>query len=212
MKCTFFKKYISDYLNEALSEAEKKAVEQHMSRCDICAKEKKDLDRLVNTIYAQDIPDPGQSYWGSFSQRVFSQIDEQLQRKQRLPYFPLPRWAAATAAMAFIVIAVALSYFFLISPSPSLGEIEQQVVEKIQEITPEEAEGIIEEMELLYTDQIDTHQDYYLQDFHGVAANGKTEYDFEDLTEESIIPYTLLEELDESEVTLLLDQIRSEMG
>ncbi len=212
MKCTFFEKHISDYLNGALSAEEREAFEHHLSTCTSCVKEKRDLDQLVNTLREQDVPDPSQSYWDSFNRRVFSEVDEQLQGKRWLFYFPLSRWAAATAAAAIVVIAVSLFYLFLISKPPSLGDLENQIVEKIQEVTPAEAEGIAEELDLLRSDQLRLDQDFYYQEAGTVYANGNIEYNFEDLTEESIIPYTLLDELDESEVTLLLDQIKSEMG
>jgi hypothetical protein len=212
MKCAFFEKHISDYLNGSLSAEEKEAFKQHINTCRLCAQEKKNIDQLVNTIREQDVPDPGRSYWDSFNRRVFSQVDEQLHGKRWLSRFPLPRWAMAAAAAAFIVIAIAIPYLIIISQSPSLVELEDQIVEKIQEVTPAEAEGIAEELDLLRFGQLHLDQDFYFRESGTVYANGKMEYNLEDLTEESIIPYTLLDELDESEATLLIDQLKSEMG
>lgn len=212
MKCTFFKKNVSDYLNGTLSAEEQEALRQHINICSVCGKEKNDLDQLVNTIREQDVPNPGQSYWDSFNRRVLSGVDERLLRKRWLPQFPLPRWAIASFAAIFVVVAVALSYMIFISPSPSLAELEDRIVEKISEVTPLEAEGIAEELDLLRPERLRLDQDFYFQETGTVYANGKMEYNFEDLTEESIIPYTLLYELDESEAALLIDQIKLEMG
>ncbi len=212
MKCTFFEKYVSNYLSGALSAEEEKALGQHINSCSVCEKEKIDLDQLVNTIREQDVPDPGQSYWDSFNTRVFSEVDERLLRKRWLPQFPLPRWAMASVAAIFVMVAAGLSYIIFILPSPSLVELEDQIVEKISEVTPAEAEGIAEELDLIRPDQLHLDQDFYFQEPGTVYANGKMEYNFENLTEEGIIPYTLLYELDESEAALLIDQIKLEMG
>jgi hypothetical protein len=212
MKCTYFEKHIGDYLNGALSSEERESFEHHVSRCALCAKEKESLDQLVNTLQEQDIPDPGPSYWDSFNRRVNSQIDERLQRRGWLPLFPLPRWIMATTTAALIVIAAALSYLLLVSESPSLVDLENQIVEKIQEISPDEAEGVIEEMDFLRSDAFHLDESFNFQESAETYANGKIEYYFDSVTDEGIIPYTSLEELEESEASLLIDQIKSEMG
>lgn len=207
MRCTFFEKNISNYLNGTLNAAEKETFERHCDSCTGCAKEKRDLDQLMDKIYEQDVPSPGQQYWDSFNRRVFSKIDEQIQGKRWLPQFSLRRWVMATAATAFAVIVIAVSYLFWISGPPSPGRYETAVLQAIQDATPEQAEGIAEEIAPFYQEE-----SYYFQELDDLYANGKEQYTLMNVSEEAIIPYSLLDELDDSERALLIDQMKLEMG
>ncbi len=206
MGCSFFEKHVMEYLNGTLGSEVKKAFESHLASCTSCAKEKENMDRLTRRIHDQEVPEPGEQYWNSFNRKVFSKID-QLQERGWSSKILLPRWAAATIATSFIAVMAVFFYIFWISEFPSSEKYEKKILMAIQDATPDQAEGITEEMPLFSMDESP-----YFQDLDDLFANGKEEFNVESVIEEAIIPYSLLEELDESEKALLVDQMELEMG
>lgn len=86
----------------------------HVTSCKTCSDEIESLRRALEAASADEVPEPDETYWGSFNTRLKSRIDGDSRR-------PLKRWvwAAAGAAAAIAVGFWALPYGMeILKPSP----------------------------------------------------------------------------------------------
>ncbi len=117
MNCKELEKLVPLYHDGELSEAERKEFELHLSGCPECRKmlaSLATLDELVRDGEAEKVPDPGEHYWQSFSQRVTHRLSEPRHlavRRHRPKFFGLkliPYLSAGVAVVFGIIIGIDL--------------------------------------------------------------------------------------------------------
>ncbi|MFQ5766885.1 MAG: hypothetical protein ACE5ID_02750 [Acidobacteriota bacterium] len=80
-------------------------LEQHLEGCTACRDTEIRIRDLMAAMQAEDVPDPGASYWSSFSVRLHEGLARQAPA-HRLHWRPLAAWgslAAALLLMAWLV-------------------------------------------------------------------------------------------------------------
>jgi len=82
MICKDFEKLIHLYLDQKLDEQKKKEVEKHLEECQKCRERFEALKLVEEKAKGIKIPEPGDAYWESFSQRV----RERIASKQKQPF------------------------------------------------------------------------------------------------------------------------------
>jgi hypothetical protein len=82
MICKDFEKLIHLYLDQKLDEQKRKEVEKHLSECQKCREKFETLKLVEEKAKEIKIPEPGDAYWESFSQRVRQKIVS----KQKQPF------------------------------------------------------------------------------------------------------------------------------
>lgn len=107
------------YVADALEEADRARVREHLMTCADCARER----ALLRMMAEEAVPDPGEAFWSAMPGRVYRAV-QQVQRQEKdrprlnvhelLQRLALPRWAWAAAA-AGIVLAVSV---LIMHPSP----------------------------------------------------------------------------------------------
>lgn len=116
MKCVDkdIKELLPLYLEQALDDAGKKRVEQHLEECTDCREEL----GLLRAMAAETVPDPGEEFWSRMPAQVYRQVREQAANEGRRRHFwswqglfP-PRWAWASAA----VLVIAAAAWFTVRP------------------------------------------------------------------------------------------------
>lgn len=97
------------YAADALSEADRARVREHLLACADCAQEA----ALLHMITDGPVPDPGEAFWAAMPGRVYRAVQQEetrhprLDLREQLHHLVLPRWAWASAAIG-IVLAVSL--------------------------------------------------------------------------------------------------------
>ncbi len=74
MICKDFEKLIHLYLDQKLDQQKRKELEKHLSECQKCREKFETLKLVEEKTKAIKIPEPGDTYWESFSQRVRERI------------------------------------------------------------------------------------------------------------------------------------------
>lgn len=106
MKCADkdIKELFPLYLEQALDDAGKKRVEQHLEGCVDCREELV----LLRAMAAEPVPDPGEAFWSRMPAQVYRQVREQAETARNRPRFGIlqgllmPRWAWVPAAVLVI--------------------------------------------------------------------------------------------------------------
>ncbi len=116
MKCDSkdIKELLPLYLEQALDNAGKKLVEQHLEGCADCREEL----GLLRAMAAEPVPDPGEEFWSRIPSQVFRQVRKQTASESVRGHsrswqglFP-PRLAWASAA----VLVIAAAAWFMVRP------------------------------------------------------------------------------------------------
>src|SRR5512143_3404943 len=79
MDCDKTQKLLSDYLDDALSPAEKKAVDKHLGSCTQCSASLKELQRTVQVLHDLEEITPRQ--W--MTQKIMSRIKAESERNKK---------------------------------------------------------------------------------------------------------------------------------
>lgn len=154
MICKDFEKLIHLYLDGKLDEQKRKEVEKHLAECQKCREKFESLKLVEEKAKGIKIPEPGDAYWESFSQRV----RERIISKQKQPFgvkvkdffattFVLSpnrlRVAAAVASLVlvFIIGKLYIDYRGTVPERLKPVEVEAPVVEppQIEEEKPSPA-------------------------------------------------------------------------
>jgi len=97
------------------------SVLDHAGACPACAEELRRLSSLLETVSADEVPDPGAGYWETFAARVRARTGEGTPRLRRFGTAPrLSRrapWIPAAAAAAAIL---AVASFWLVATRTSV--------------------------------------------------------------------------------------------
>ncbi len=114
MNCRKAEKLISKDLDNRLSLAEKKLLEEHFKLCPACAEAKKEYSRIVRVLREEKLPQPAPGYLN----RLLTRIEE-----KPLPFFSTSliwqRWALKALPLTLILILILIGSLVLISPQPA---------------------------------------------------------------------------------------------
>ena len=108
MRCDEVRRFLSDYLEGALSAEQRQQVEQHLQACLACTQERYLLER-VPVLLRQWSPDvPSERIWTGVERRIQTSTRVRRDTARRAPTWRTPLVAATLAAAA-----IALTAFFL---------------------------------------------------------------------------------------------------
>jgi hypothetical protein len=79
-------------------------VEEHLAGCEACRSQYQGLQRVLNTLDAAPVPDPGLNYGG----KVWNRIERRISGRRRFLWLGMRQWLAA-AAMAVLLVAAFLA-------------------------------------------------------------------------------------------------------
>ncbi|MEW5807181.1 MAG: hypothetical protein AB1756_07540 [Acidobacteriota bacterium] len=207
MRCSVVNRLIFESLCGTIKTEDEKALDEHLSICRRCALEKEKMGQLLDRISRQEEVDPGEAYWGSFNERVFSKIDKRSrERRLIMPISPW-RWIAAAGAVAIFLITILFSYRYSIQKQPQIARYEMRVQEAIQEVGAEEIDDLLERVIPFYQ-----QDSLYFRSLDVLFINGKTApVSINAFNGDDFIPYFRLEEMSDSEKEKLIEQMESEM-
>ncbi len=109
MACTdkTIKELLSAYLEEAVDEAERQQVKQHLETCEDCRTELS----LLGMIADDPVPDPGEAFWVSLPGKIHRAVETQNRERKRFlnlswlrDRMAPPRWSLAAAGLALVLI------------------------------------------------------------------------------------------------------------
>ena len=99
------KELLPAYVADALEEADRARVREHLVSCSDCAQEA----ALFQMMADEPVPDPGEAFWAGMPGRVYRAVQQKETRRPRLNFLDLlqrlalPRWAWAAAAMGLVL-------------------------------------------------------------------------------------------------------------
>lgn len=102
MQCQHVKKKLERYLDNELPEMERTTVEEHLSKCAVCAEELRALKSIHGAGEMKFVPDPPPQYWGQLLQKINNRIAE-LEEKPT-------RWALILNKIQDIIWPAKISY------------------------------------------------------------------------------------------------------
>ncbi len=207
MKCEAFTTLILEEFWGSLTPGGKKALDEHLRSCPACVKEKERMTELLDEMVLQKGYDPGDAYWGSFNKRVFAKIEERSGRGHSVLALPL-RIRLVTAIVLAVTALVLLPFtyrYFLQQKEAPLYEEKLQAA--ISMASTQETDEIIERVVPFYRED-----SFYFTDLESLSAFQGSEREREEDAADGFVPYSLLEDLDDSEKEDLLSQIALEMG
>jgi anti-sigma factor RsiW len=117
------KELLPAYLEQALDQAEKLKVADHLASCDDCRTELSFLRMMAE----ETVPDPGEAFWAAMPERVSRAVQKRQTKKKAFDLsrllermvFPRWTWAAATVGTVLLIS------WFVIMPVQRKTEIPQ---------------------------------------------------------------------------------------
>lgn len=207
MKCDAFKKLILEEYWGSLTPGDRKSLDEHLRSCPACYAEKKRMIGLLNEMARQEEYDPGDAYWESFNKRVFSKIEERSEKESSMLAIPLRIrlvTAIILAVSALVLLPFTYRYFLRSKEAPFY---EEKLQAAISMASTEETYEILERVVPFYRED-----SFSFTDLESVSMLQELDTDQEEGNLDGLIPYSLLEDLDDSEKEDLLSQIELEMG
>jgi hypothetical protein len=104
------------YAADALDEADRARVREHLIACSDCTQEAALLHMM---IASEPVPDPGEAFWAGMPGRVYRAVQKEKSRprldlRELLQRLVLPRWAWASAAIGIVFVVS----WLLMHPAP----------------------------------------------------------------------------------------------
>ncbi len=128
MRCTEVKPKLADYSIGLLGEQERRAIEEHVAQCALCARELRALERVEQVLTALTPEEPPVHLW----QSIRAQIDAQSAPTRRSfwnSWFTLSRLAVGSAvAVTILLVAVYLGVPRLPDQTPQAPADAQQII------------------------------------------------------------------------------------
>lgn len=137
MECKKIEKWVSDNIDDELSEKKKKILKAHLKRCSSCRSYAKVIERIHNETKSLETPEVSPAYWEEFTSRLKTKISSSLPEKRRgkAPFLRW-KWAWAGAGLIFVIV-VGLSLYLIQNRAPqevyifsfesSLSQIYQEI-------------------------------------------------------------------------------------
>jgi anti-sigma factor RsiW len=123
LRCDEIEEFLYLYEDGELDQKEKTKVEEHIRTCPNCSKKLADLKLIRAEVKEKKVPQPPETYWESFAQRVREKIERKTKVSfgQRFSHFlktvfsysPAEiKWATAIASviLLFVVVKLFVSY------------------------------------------------------------------------------------------------------
>lgn len=167
MRCDQIERLLYLYQDGELGEKEKKEMEEHIKECPNCSKKLADLKLIRAEVKNKNVPQPPETYWESFAQRVREKIGRKTKVSfgQRFSHFlktvfsysPAEiKWATAVASVVLLFVVVKL---FVSYEKMNVTTIQQETkvertttsreeIPNVEVKTPEKKKGIVLEKEV----------------------------------------------------------------
>lgn len=105
MKCKKIEKWISDLIDEELSERKRREVEDHLQKCSLCRAYQERLERIQTTVKEVDSSQVPPDYWEEFPSRIKERISASRPRQRERRRFAWGwKWAWVGAALILVVL------------------------------------------------------------------------------------------------------------
>ena len=105
MRCDEVRRFLSDYLEGALSAEQRQQVEQHLQACIVCQHEQRMLERVPPLLRQWSPSVPSEQIWAGIAPRI--QTESRVRRRlfivRRTPLVAATLAAAAIALVAFFL-------------------------------------------------------------------------------------------------------------
>jgi len=162
---------------------------------------------MLEGISQQESFEPGDAYWNSFNERVFSKISERPFKEGWMANVPvLVRIAAVCVIIALVLISIPLLSPFLTQKSQAPSGYEEQMQKALRAARAEEASELVEKIVPFYQ-----NESLYFKTLDPFLSTSKEKPDRTHASPDEFVPYSLIDELNDSEKEALRAQIESEM-
>lgn len=139
MKCKEIEKWLSDLIDEELSERKRKEVDDHLQKCSLCRAYQEKLERIQTTVKEVDSGRVAPDYWEEFPSRIKDRISSfRPRQRERSPFAWGWRWAWVGAALILVIfMGLYLMHFqpraeqevYVFSFEDSLAQVFQEIGE-----------------------------------------------------------------------------------
>jgi len=126
ISCRKVKRWIVDYLEEALPEDKKTLFEEHLSKCSQCAQEIEALVKTQKLVRLKAVEEMPEGFWVHYLPRLKRRLEEK--PLPRLKWRPVPALALATVTALVLLIVVTTSLFR--APGLTLENLPREVLAK----------------------------------------------------------------------------------
>ncbi|NQU07683.1 MAG: zf-HC2 domain-containing protein [Candidatus Abyssubacteria bacterium] len=134
MNCPDAKKLLVDYSEDTLSERKRRAVESHLSGCELCRGELSQIERLKERLSSMEAPEPDEKFWQRFGGKLSRRLEGEEAPSGRRLSWQVGAPLAAVAAAAIVVVLSLLVFSGkdrlpqtgpeLVREAPSVGTIQ----------------------------------------------------------------------------------------
>ncbi len=104
MNCPDANKLLVDYSEDALSERKRRAVESHLSGCELCRGELSQIEKLKERLSSMEAPEPDAEFWQRFGRKLSRRLEGEEAPSGRRLSWQVGAPLAAVAAAAIVVI------------------------------------------------------------------------------------------------------------
>jgi hypothetical protein len=121
MRCEKIEKWLSDKIDEELSERQKRILKSHLEKCSSCQAYIRDLEKIQIEARSLENPELSPDDWIAFTSRLQRSLSSlKSEKKVTFPFFVRWRWQAAGVAL---IAVIALGLLLLFYPSRALPEL-----------------------------------------------------------------------------------------
>ncbi|MCP2518895.1 zf-HC2 domain-containing protein [Candidatus Aminicenantes bacterium AC-708-M15] len=112
MKCEKYQKFLSDYIDSALSSKKNEKIKKHIERCSECREVLKlyqNLNRKIRDISEIELPS---NYWDSYWQRLKIKIEEEGKIKEKSILWKFNwKWSFAAITVSLLIFVLVFTFF-----------------------------------------------------------------------------------------------------
>jgi hypothetical protein len=124
MNCKKAKKLLLDYSEDSLAGDKRRAVDNHLSRCELCRSELAQMEKLKQRILSLESPEHDADFWRNFDGKLAQKLAGEAEYPAhgglaaRHPLLRQPGVAFAAAATTILLIAVLAVIGLVVFPAP----------------------------------------------------------------------------------------------
>ena len=202
MRCKEVSQVLIDYHESSLDADQRRWVKQHLSECEKCRDQLKEIEQLYQLLARERVPSPGESFWTGFLPEVRARIERKKKRRGLL--IPKPR--LAFGILTILAVAIVSIFMFTLDKRNLVDRQSEQMAEIA--ISSPEFSSTTEELAEILSAEAEVSLDVLLSNGEG------EELDFiEGILEESYLSQvslnSILSELDLEELKKLEERIKA---
>lgn len=202
MRCKEVSQVLIDYHESSLDADQRRWVKQHLSECEKCRDQLKEIEQLYQLLARERVPSPGESFWTGFLPEVRARIERKKKRRGLL--IPKPR--LAFGILTILAVAIVSIFMFTLDKRNLVDRQSEQMAEIA--ISSPEFSSTTEELAEILSAEAEVSLDILLSNGEG------EELDFiEGILEESYLSQvslnSVLSELDLEELKKVEEKMKA---